>query len=139
MLKKLVLFLLFFGVGLVFYYSWLPDHNMESETYLPKWLLNWSNKHYNLRTAIPFIFFGFLLEEYSYRRTSNKIEINKNLIFIQNLVMAAVVVSIAECGQFLIKNRSPDLMDIYFGIIGSLIGGLVHILFDKVIKLRNAK
>ena len=139
MLKKLVLFLLFLGVGLIFYYSWLPDHNMTSETYLPKWLLDWSNKHYNLRTAIPFVFFGFLLEEYSHSKTVSKMEINKNLIFIQNIAVAALVVSIAECGQFLIINRSPDLMDIYFGIIGSLIGGLVHILFEKVIKLRNAK
>jgi glycopeptide antibiotics resistance protein len=56
------------------------------------------------------------------------------LNFIYNLGIAAVVVSIAECGQFLIKNRSPDILDIYFGIMGSLIGGLVHIGLNKVIK-----
>lgn len=134
MVKRIVVFLLFIVVGVVFYYSWLPDPNMRSETYLPQWLLDWSNYHYNLRTAIPFIVFGYLLEVYSYRKTSNKMDLNKSLIFIQNIGISALVVSIAESGQFLIQNRSPDIKDIYFGIIGSLIGGLACILFNKVIK-----
>jgi glycopeptide antibiotics resistance protein len=132
--KKIVLFLLLLVIGGVFYFSWSSDPSLESETYLPKWLLDWSNYYYNLRTAVPFIAFGYLLQVYTQRKISNKMDANKNLIFIQNLGVAAVVVFIAECGQFLIKNRSPDIMDIYFGIIGSLIGALIYNLFDRLIK-----
>lgn len=136
MSKKILLFPLMIIVALVFYYSWLPDTNMKSETYLPKWLLDWSNFHYNLRTAVPFVPFGYLLQAYSKRKNLNIV--NKNLIFIQNLGVAGSVAFIAECGQFLIKGRSPDLMDVYFGIIGSFVGALAYNLFNKI-RLRNAK
>ncbi|WP_348825372.1 VanZ family protein [Flavobacterium aestuarii] len=138
MSKKLILFPLLIVTGLVFYYSWLPDSQMRSETYLPQWLLDWSNHYYNLRTAVPFAFFGYLLEAYTIRRVSYKMNENKNLIFIQNLGVAGFIAFIAECGQFLIKGRNPDLMDIYFAIIGSLAGALIHNLFNKI-KLKNAK
>jgi uncharacterized membrane protein YeaQ/YmgE (transglycosylase-associated protein family) len=61
-----------------------------------------------------------------------KVDVNENLIFIQNLGVAGVVAFVAEGGQF--YKKSPDIMDIYFGIIGSLIGGLIHLLFNKVSK-----
>ncbi|MGQ7947237.1 VanZ family protein [Flavobacterium sp. WC2509] len=138
MSKKLILFPMSIVVILVFYYSWLPDSNMSSETYLPKWLLDWSNHYYNLRTAIPFTAFGYLLEVYSQRKNINKMDVNKNLIFMQNLGVAGAIASIAECGQFLIKGRNPDLMDIYFGVIGSLCGALLYNLFYKM-RLRDAK
>jgi hypothetical protein len=60
--KKMLLVLLLSCTVGIFYYSWLPDPKLASETYLPAWLLDWSNLHFNLRTAIPFIGFGFLLE-----------------------------------------------------------------------------
>lgn len=138
MSKKTLLLALTLIVALVFYYSWLPDTNMKSETYLPQWLLDWSNFHYNLRTAVPFVPFGYLLQAYSKRKNLNTVNENKNLIFIQNLGVAGIVTLIAECGQFLIKGRSPDLMDVYFGIIGSLVGALAYNLFNKI-RLRNAK
>lgn len=138
MFRKMILLSLFIVVALVFYYSWLPDSHMKSETYLPQWLLDWSNLHYNLRTAIPFVAFGYLLEAYSNKKNLNRIEVNKNLIFIQNLAVAGSVAFIAECGQFLIKGRSPDLMDVYFGITGSFAGALAYNLFNKI-RLRNAK
>lgn len=134
MSKKVVLLLLFVVVIAVFYYSWLSDPSLRSERYLPKWLLNWSNSYYNVRTAVPFVAFGFLLQAYSKSKRRFKVDVNENLIFIQNLGVAGVVAFLAEGGQFLLKNRSPDIMDIYFGIIGSLLGGLIHLIFYKVSK-----
>jgi glycopeptide antibiotics resistance protein len=142
MSKKVVLFLLLFVIGTVFYFSWLPDHNLESETYLPKWLLNWSNYYYNLRTAVPFVAVGFLLEAFTRHISSNGINHDKNSNFMQNLGIATIIVCLAEGGQFLIQKRSPDLMDVFFGILGSFTGGLGYYLVNAVMNFkrsRNAK
>lgn len=136
MSNKIVLLLLLFVIGLVFYFSWLPDPTFSHETYLPRWLLNWSNHYYNLRTAVPFLAVGFLLEAYSQYKSSNEISHNKNLNFIQNIGIAIIIACIAEGGQLFIQRRSPDLKDIFYGIIGSLTGALVYNLLKR---LRNAE
>lgn len=139
MSKKIVLFLLLFVVAAVFYYSWLPDHNMGSETYLPKWLLNWSNDNYNLRTAVPFLAVGFLLEAYTQHLGSNGMNQDKNSNFMQNLGIATIIVCMAEGGQFLIQKRSPDLMDVFFGILGSFMGGLGYYLVNMLMNVKREK
>ncbi len=136
MSNKIVGVLLLLVVGVVFYFSWLSDPSFTNETYLPKWLLNWSNQYYNLRTAVPFVAFGYLLGSYSNMKNLTKMGVNENLIFIQNLGIACIVATVAECGQFLIKGRSPDLKDIFFGFMGSLVGALVYNVFKRV---RNAE
>lgn len=142
MSKKIVLFLLVLVIGAVFYFSWLPDHSFGNETYLPKWLLNWSNYYYNLRTAVPFVAVGFLLEAYTQHLTLNTIKDTKNSNFMQNIGVATILVCIAEGGQFLIQKRNPDLLDVFFGILGSFIGGLGYYLVTILLnfkRLRNAK
>ncbi len=135
MFHKIVLLLLFLVIGVVFYFSWLSDPSLSTETYLPRWLLNWSNQYYNLRTAVPFVAVGFLLEVYAEQSNINEVN-NRKINFIQNLIIAAVIVCVAEGGQFLIQRRSPDLMDIFYGIVGSLIGALGYNLLKKI---KNAK
>lgn len=132
--KKIVLFI--FVIAAVFYFSWLPDPSFKDETYLPKWLLKWSDHYYNLRTAIPFLVVGFLLESYTQNKDSNEIDYSKNLNFIQNIGISTIIVCIAEGGQFLIQKRNPDLMDVFYGILGSLIGALAFNLFKR---FKNAK
>ena len=139
MLKKIILILLFFIIGVVFYYSWLPDSSFSSETYLPKWLLNWVNHYYNLQTAIPFVVLGFLLEAYQKQRNLIEIDYNKNLNFIQNLGIATIIVCIAEGGQFLIQKRNPDLWDVFYGILGSFIGVLGYYLVHRVMNFKKSK
>lgn len=138
MSNKIVLLLLFFVIVAIFYFSWLPNPRFTTETYLPQWILNWSNKYYNLRTAVPFIAFGFLQGAYSQHKNLDNIDANKKVIFFQNLGIATAIACIAECGQFLVKDRSPDLMDIYYGTIGSLIGASIYALFSKT-RLRSEK
>ncbi|POY38695.1 hypothetical protein C3L50_11165 [Flavobacterium alvei] len=135
MSNKIVLVLLFVVVGLVFYFSWLPDSSFKNQIFIPKWLLDWSNENYNLRTAIPFIAVGWLLEVYTQHRNAFKIKHNKNKNFIQNIGIATIIVCMAEGGQFLIQKRNPDLMDVLYGVLGSSIGSLVYNLFKR---LRNA-
>jgi glycopeptide antibiotics resistance protein len=136
MFHKVVLLLLILVIVVVFYFSWLSDPGFRSETYLPEWLLNWSNHYYNLRTAVPFLALGFLLEVYNENNTLNKKKYNEKWSFVQNMFIAIVIVIIAEGGQFLIQKRSPDLMDVFYGVVGSLIGALSYNLLKK---LRNAE
>lgn len=131
MSNKIVLFLLFLIIGVVFYFSWLPDPSFKNESYLPIWLLNWSNYYYNLRTAIPFLGLGFLLEKFTQDKNLNKVKFNKNINFIKNIGISAIIVCVAEGGQLLIQKRNPDLMDVFFGIIGGIIGALIYNLFKK--------
>ncbi|MBX9808082.1 MAG: VanZ family protein [Flavobacteriaceae bacterium] len=142
MSKKRILIILLFVIAAVFYYSWLPDSSFSNETYLPIWLLNWSNHYYNLRTAIPFLAVGFLLEAYTQQMGSYEIDYNANLNFIQNLGIATVIACIAEAGQFLFQNRNPDLKDVFYGILGSIVGGLGYYLVNILLnfnRLKNAK
>jgi hypothetical protein len=54
--------MLFFLILSVFYFSWLPSPDLGKESYLPLWLSVWGNYYYNLRTAVPFVGIGFLME-----------------------------------------------------------------------------
>ncbi|MBZ4033611.1 VanZ family protein [Flavobacterium sp. 17A] len=136
MFNKIVLALLLTVICIVFYFSWISDPSLSSETYLPRWLLNWSNHYYNLRTAVPFLAVGFLLEIYTDHIGSTDVNYNKSLNFIQNIVIAAIIVCVAEGGQFVIQRRSPDLMDVFYGVLGSLTGALSYNLLKKI---KNAK
>jgi glycopeptide antibiotics resistance protein len=136
MVHKIVLVLLLLFIGAVFYFSWVPDPSLSSESYLPKWLLNWSNHYYNLRTAVPFFAVGFLLEIYTEGNCSSAVHHNKTINLIQNVSIATIIVCVAEAGQFVIQRRNPDLMDVFYGTTGSLVGALTYHLLKK---LKNAK
>jgi glycopeptide antibiotics resistance protein len=137
LLKKIVQLLLLFFIGTVFYFSWLPSPDFRTESYLPLWLSEWSNYYYNLRTAIPFVAIGFLLEVVANKK--NPIEKSKSRVglFIQNMSISTTIVCIAEGGQFLIHNRSPDIMDVFFGILGSAIGSLGYYTIQTLLNFKS--
>lgn len=82
---------------------------------------------------MPFFFIGFVLEikssNYNYSVTQ-KIKIS-----VKNLLLSLALVSIAEIGQFFIVHRSPDLMDVFYGFLGSVLGVLVFYLFNFFLSL----
>lgn len=118
----------------IFYFSWIPDSELTSEGYIPLWLRNWSNSHYNLRTAIPFIGFGFFLAVWFSSIPQSK-KTKPILIWVWYSIIAFAIACLAEGGQFFILNRHPDILDVFFGIAGSQLGFLIYFLFRKMINL----
>jgi glycopeptide antibiotics resistance protein len=109
-------------IGIIFLFSWLNSPDFANVPLMPNWLNNWSNLHGQLRTGAPFIPLGFLLNSYS-----------KKLAFsLTGLIISFFVVVIAELGQYLIPTRYPDPMDIFYGIIGALIGMIFQIIYKKI-------
>jgi VanZ family protein len=113
----------------IFYFSWIPDSNLKSESYLPLWLLNWSNSYFNLRTAVPFVVFGSLLYSCNSKKSSYKYRKFKFNIWFRNSVLSLVVVCLAEGGQFFLLYRHPDLADVLFGFVGSQLGFLLYYIY----------
>jgi glycopeptide antibiotics resistance protein len=113
-------------IASIFYFSWIPDSNLKSESYLPLWLLNWANSYFNLRTAVPFVALGFLLDACNSKKSSNKKRKSRAGVWFSNSVIALFVVCLAEGGQFFILNRHPDVADVLFGFLGSQLGFLLY-------------
>jgi glycopeptide antibiotics resistance protein len=137
--RKSILFAFLLCVFVILYYSWLPDPRLEKETYLPLWIRNWSNYYFNIRTAIPFLFLGFLLEAWSSIPTRFFIVQNSSPFRIRNTFIAALVVCLAEGGQFFVLNRQPDSLDIVFGILGSTCGSVIYYCIKKITNLFFSK
>jgi glycopeptide antibiotics resistance protein len=129
--------LLFLFIVTVFYFSWLPNPDFRTESYLPLWLIEWSNYYYNARTAIPFVAIGFLFEMGTYKNSSIENRKSRVYLFIQNISIAMTIACIAEGGQFFIHNRNPDFMDVFFGIAGSAIGSLGYYTVQAFINFKS--
>jgi len=82
---------------------------------------------------VPFFFIGFVLEikssNYNYSVTQ-KIKLS-----VKNLLLSLALVIIAEIGQLFIVHRSPDLMDVFYGFLGSVLGAFVFLLFNFFLAL----
>jgi glycopeptide antibiotics resistance protein len=116
---KLVFILLLIIV--IFYFSWLKNPNFDHISVIPIWLNTWSNLHGRLRTAVPFIPLGFILNTY---RTKWKLSIS-------GILICFMLVVIAELGQYFIPTRYLDIFDVLSGIFGSLLGMLIHLIINS--------
>jgi glycopeptide antibiotics resistance protein len=113
----------------IFYFSWIPDSQFTSESYLPEWLRDWSNSYFNLRTAVPFVGFGFLLDACTSKIDTVEKRRFKFSSWFRNSGAAMVVAFLAEGGQFFVLNRHPDLADVLFGVAGSQLGFLLYYIY----------
>ena len=125
MLQFVIVSLSLFLVAEIFYLSWLPNGQLGAETYLPSWLLAWSNHYFNLRTALPFFALSFLLQCWYAISGPTGREI-KIPFWVFNIIFAAVLVCVVEGGQFFIAHRHPDRMDVFFGVLGSALGTAIY-------------
>ena len=108
-------------VIIIFLCSWFKSPDLGTNIFLPDWLNKWSNIHGQIRTAIPFIPLGFLLNTYK----------KKWIISISGFLICFLVVIIAELGQFLIPTRYPDIFDVLSGLLGAVVGMFFQNLIKK--------
>ncbi len=137
-IKTVVFTFILIVVLAILYYSWIPSPSLASENYLPLWLRKWSNIYFNLRTAVPFVGLGFLLEVWTLiapKKRSRK-KINPRIV---NILIAVTTVSVAETGQFFIPSRHPDNMDLLFGIMGSVLGIFLFDFTKLLFKISSTK
>jgi VanZ family protein len=121
---------LIFLSSLVLYYSWLTEPSFKNESYLPAWLIEWTDLHGQARTAVPFFlmgFLGFLFHE------------NRLKAFLRFVVFSFFLVLIAELGQLFLPLRFPDIMDIFYGILGGTLGFGVQGFFVMILKANEQK
>ncbi|WP_273212114.1 VanZ family protein [Runella zeae] len=110
----------------VFYLSWIPNPDIGNILPLPKILKEWINLNGRVRTAIPFLILGFLIEwllQQKVGRQGGRRWALLSLVFILLL---------AEGGQLFLTNRYFDFWDIFYGILGSLLG----MAFKKVFTIK---
>lgn len=120
------------GALLVFWLSWLPSPEIGNVLPFPDWLKIWTNKNMNLRTAVPFVFLGFLAEIAVQRLPQ------KNLGRVLAFFILLIVVSVAEVGQIWLPKRHFDWGDIAYGIMGSAFGmSLSYCIFMATQRFRN--
>jgi glycopeptide antibiotics resistance protein len=119
---------LYFCIAGVFYFSWLPNPSFSNQSYLPQWLIHWTDEYGRLRTAVPFLVIGFVFQ-YLFKPTT--------FFTLSGFLLSLLIVFIAEVFQFLLPNRHPDFFDIVFASIGSMLGMILFFLFHFFVKSQN--
>lgn len=120
----LMYFVLTLLVLSVLYFSWLPEPSFRYLSFMPKWLIYWTDKYGRMRTAVPFIPISFIA--YAIWKDKKK----KNLIFLALWLLAFC----AEFVQLFIPHRYFDLIDILWAVMGIILGRFLLLLAKNVIK-----
>ncbi len=102
----------------IFYFSWVPSPELGQTGVLPFWLSEWTDANHNLRTAVPFLILGIV---------SVLLHFKKSLMLRLGILGAFVVESV----QLLLPQRTFDLADVAFAIIGLIVGMVIGMLFDR--------
>lgn len=110
--------LLFIGIGLVFYLSWLPHPHLGLLGIFPHWLGDWvdNQQNENIRTAVPLGLLG-LLAGY-WLASSSRSWLDWAIAW----VALVGVVLLAELGQLRLPDRHFDWGDIGWGAVGAFVG-----------------
>jgi VanZ family protein len=127
MLRSLLVILFTLVIGIILYFSWIPDNNLAHTGLLPAWLARWTNRHGNLRTAVPYFLLGFLYEMLMHGKLNTW---TKRLAV---WAILSILVIITEIVQLYIPGRYPSFADIFWGstgtIGGMLAGGFLNFVF----------
>ncbi|RAJ94148.1 VanZ like protein [Larkinella arboricola] len=132
---RLIYFFTFLGIALIFYLSWVPDPHMSFVWFLPEWVAHWADvkKNADLRTAVPFVFLGFMVGTWLSRSGHPW---SWWVLAVLGLTLVAVV---AEAGQLVLPQRHFSWADILWGAAGSGLGLLMAFLLlyiNRQLKVR---
>jgi glycopeptide antibiotics resistance protein len=114
-------------LGSIFYFSWLPNPSFENETYLPAWLISWTDNNDNIRTAVPFVFLGYFGGKLS------NLQLKFSHLALWGVVFL-VIILIAELGQFNLPQRHFDWADIMWGVLGGYAGVALVLILNRFVR-----
>ena len=123
---------LFVGLGLiglsVLVLSWLPNPDIGNVLPVPGVLRQWVNANGNLRTAVPLLLLGGLVEGLLPAAQSSW----HNRLWAW--VALLVLVVLAEIGQLWLPKRHFDWGDIGYGVVGAAVGMGIVFVFKKILQ-----
>lgn len=134
-IMRLKIIVVLIGAGLIFYLSWVNNPDLAHVWFIPKWLGKWTDtrSHQNIRTAVPFVFLGLIIEFFDYPKRFSAVRWT-----VWWLVLVGVVV-IAELGQLLRPFRTFSWSDIGWGAVGAFVGLLIGRILSSLVKRINAQ
>jgi glycopeptide antibiotics resistance protein len=119
---------LYFCIFSVFYFSWLPEPSFSNQTYMPNWLVLWTDEYVRLRTAVPFLAIGFIFQ-YLFKPFT--------FFTMLGFLLSLLIVLIAEAIQFLLPNRHPDFFDVLYAGLGSVLGMFLFFILNSTVRIIN--
>ncbi|OYU93078.1 MAG: hypothetical protein CFE21_21890 [Bacteroidetes bacterium B1(2017)] len=117
-MKIILLFTWTACVFSIFYFSWVPSPELGQTGMLPLWLAEWTDANENLRTAVPFLILGILSVLLQFKKT-------------QVLRFGIIGAMVIESVQLLMPERSFDMADVAFAVIGLILGIVIGMLLDR--------
>lgn len=117
---------------LVFAASWSESSKMAEIEWIPEAIGSWADREPNFRTAVPFVFLGFVL-------SFGLLRLGGARAFMISFVSGSLVLLLAEGFQRDLPTRTPDLGDFGWGMAGMAAGLAVAGSLMKVLGTRSGR
>lgn len=132
-MRYLLWFLIVILCLIIIYLSWISSPRFAWNAYVPDWIAHWADKQENdnFRTAIPFIGLGFVS---GFLMILSKV--SQGWWFRCWLIHSLLII-IVEMGQLLRPLRSFDVMDIFWGMLGSGLSLFIMYKINEILQKLN--
>lgn len=110
---------------LVVYLSWRQSPQMADAYWMPSFLGLWADEFVRARTAVPFVFLGFLNGITQCLRNESIVAFGKSV-----LAYTAFAV-LVELGQLLLPTRHCDPLDMVWALVGVMVGQVPWLSYQR--------
>lgn len=143
---KLINFFVLVYLLEIYFFAWLPNPELVIKALVKLFPYEWFTYYFSEVMIIPYFVLGLLLEVRSVLEAKKNDEQKSIMDSISNVFFIAVIINVAEAGQYFIENRFPDIFQVFqrifeafFGIVSMniillvwfLVGKLKVVLFQK--------
>ncbi|MEM0966353.1 MAG: hypothetical protein AAGJ81_09425 [Verrucomicrobiota bacterium] len=116
-------------IAALLYFSFKPEPQFIKEKILPIWLAEFGDQYPDFRTFVPYFLCSFLLPFLS---ANNRNDFPKKTVAWGAALLVAFL-SISELIQWAMPKRVFSVMDLFWGGLGIVAGGVAAILIHLII------